>query len=49
MAIEHNGVVGEGFHIVAFPVASKRARFLLLCDEFYAVAKIRSVHTNHNP
>ena len=32
MAIEHNGVVGEGFHIVAFPAASESARFLLLYD-----------------
>lgn len=28
-AIEHNGVVGEGFHMVAFPAAKESARFLL--------------------
>lgn len=27
-AIAHNGVVGDGFQIVAFPAANERARFL---------------------
>lgn len=29
-AMEHRGVVGEGFHIVAFPAARDKARFLYL-------------------
>ena len=28
-AIAHNGVVGDGFQIVAFPAANERARFLI--------------------
>jgi len=28
-AMAHKGVVGEGFHIVAFPAANERARFLI--------------------
>ena len=28
VAIEHNGVLGAGFHNVALPAANERARFL---------------------
>lgn len=31
-ATEQSGVVGEGFHSVAFPAASERARFLWFCQ-----------------
>lgn len=28
--MEHKGVVGDGFQIVAFPAAMERAKFLLI-------------------
>ena len=42
VAIEHNGVLGAGFHNVALPAANESARFLEYKSEYLSIKGINA-------